>query len=76
MPKTIRHSWKKSKIIQTDGEIYYVLGLEDSILWKWLNYPKPSTDSMPYLSKLHGIFQRTGTENFTICMETQKTPNS
>ena len=31
---------------------------------------------MPYLSKLHGIFQRTGTENFTICMETQKTPNS
>ena len=24
----------------------------------------------------NGIFHRTGTKNFTICMETQKTPNS
>ena len=48
-PKTIRHSWKKSKITQTDGEIYYVLRLEDSILWKWLYYPKLSTDSVQYL---------------------------
>ena len=24
----------------TDGEIYHILGLEDSILWKWLYYPK------------------------------------
>ena len=31
---------------QTDGEIYHVLGLEESILWKWLYYPKQSTDSM------------------------------
>ena len=28
--KTIRHWWKKSKMIQTDGEIYHVLGLEES----------------------------------------------
>ena len=25
---------------QTDGEIYHVLGLEESILWKWLYYTK------------------------------------
>ena len=44
-PKTIRHWWKKSKMPQGDGKIYHVLGLEDSILWKWL-YPRQSTDSM------------------------------
>ena len=31
----------------TDGEIYHVLGLEESTLWKWLYYPKQSTDSIP-----------------------------
>ena len=30
--KTIRHWWKKLKMIQTDGEIYHILGLEDSTL--------------------------------------------
>ena len=30
MQKTIRHWWKKLKMIQTDGEIYHVLGLEES----------------------------------------------
>ena len=38
MQKTIRHWWKKSKMIQTDGKIYYVLGLGESTLWKWLYY--------------------------------------
>ena len=28
---------------QTNGEIFHVLGLEKSILWKWLLYPKQST---------------------------------
>ena len=35
---------------KSDGEIYHVLGLEKSILWKWLYYPKQSTDSMQSLS--------------------------
>ena len=35
---------------QTDGEIYHVLGLEEPILWKWLYYPKQSTDSVQSLS--------------------------
>ena len=34
MQKTIRHQRKKSMMTQTDGEIYHVLGLEESILWK------------------------------------------
>ena len=37
-------------MIPTDGEIYHVLRLEESILWKWLYYPKQSTDSMQPLS--------------------------
>ena len=32
MQKTIRHSGKKLNMIQTDGEIYHVLGLEESML--------------------------------------------
>ena len=34
MQKTVRHWWKKLKMIPTDGEIYHVLGLEESTLWK------------------------------------------
>ena len=36
MQKTIRHWWKKLKMIQIGGEIYHVNGLEESTLWKWL----------------------------------------
>ena len=36
----------KTKMTETDGEIHHVLGLEGSILWKWLYYPKQSTDSV------------------------------
>ena len=39
MQKIIRHWWKKLKMIQIDGELYHVLGLEESALWKWLYYP-------------------------------------
>ena len=46
---------KKSKMMQTDGEIYHVLGLEGSVLSKWLYYPKKSTDSMQSF-KLPGVF--------------------
>ena len=63
-------------MIQTDGEIYHVLGLEESTLCKCLYYPKQCTDSMQSLSNYQWHFYRTRTKNFTICMETQKTPNS
>ena len=52
------------------------LALEESTLWKWLYYPKQSTDSMKSLSTTKCIFHRTRTKHFTICMEIQKTPNS
>ena len=34
---------------QIDGEIHHVLRLEGTILWKWLYYPKQSTDLMQSL---------------------------
>ena len=40
MHKTIRHWWKKSEMTETDGEIYHVLGYEESLFSKWLYYPK------------------------------------
>ena len=48
--KAIKHWWKKSKRTQIDGEIYRVHGLEESIQWKWVYYPKQSIDSMQFLS--------------------------
>jgi len=54
--KTVRYWWKKSKTTQTDGEIHHVLGLEVSILWKWLHYPKQSTDSVQSLSNYQRHF--------------------
>ena len=67
---------KEIKEDTTDGEIYRVHGLEESILSKWLYYPKQSIDLMQSPSSYHGIFHRTRTNNFTICMEIQKTSNS
>ena len=59
---------------QTDGEIYHVLGLEESILSKWQYYPRQSTDSMQSQIQItNGIFHRTRTKNLKICMATQKT---
>ena len=41
----------------TDEELYQVPGLEDSIQWKWLYYPKQSTDLMQTINiKLSVIF--------------------
>ena len=34
----------------TGRKIHHILGLEESILWKWLYYSKQSTDSMQSLS--------------------------
>ena len=39
----LRHWLKKLTRTQTNGKIYHVTRLEESILWKWLYYPKQST---------------------------------
>ena len=49
---------KKSQRTQTDGEIYFVHGLEESILSKWLYYPKQSIDSMQSLSSYQRYFSQ------------------
>ena len=59
----------------TDGEIYHVRGLEESILCKWLYYQKESTDSIEFLSNASVILYGTRSKNLKICMETQKTPS-
>ena len=56
MQKIIGHWWKNLKMIQIDGEIYHVLVLEESTLWKCLYYPKQSTDSMQSLSNSLAFF--------------------
>ena len=44
-------------MIQTDRKINHALRLEESILWKWLCYPRQSTDSMlQSLSNYQGHF--------------------
>ena len=57
-------------------EKYSVHGLEESIECKLVYYPKQSIDSVQSLSSYHGIFQRTRTNSFTICMGLQRTLNS
>ena len=42
----------------TDGEIYHVHGLVESILSKWLYYPKQSVDSMQSLSSYQRYFSQ------------------
>ena len=49
---------KEIEDAQTDGKIYYGLGLEESILSKWLYYPSQSTDSTQSLSNYHWHFSQ------------------
>ena len=61
---------------QTDGKIYCVLGLEESYCQNaYTAQSNLQIQCNPY-EITNGIFHRTRTENFTICMETWKTPNS
>ena len=60
---------KVIKMTQTNGEIYYVLGLEESVFSKWIYYSKQSADSVQFLSNYWGIFYRIRTKMFIICME-------
>ena len=73
--KTIRHWWKKSKMTQIDGKTYHVLGLEESILLKWLYCPRQSTDSMQSLSNYQGHFSQNSNKIFS-SLEAKKTQNS
>ena len=49
---------------QTYGQINHVLGLEETILWKWLYYPKQSTDSMQSLSNHQWYFPQNWNKKF------------
>ena len=42
----------------TNGKLYHVLGLTESILWKLLYYPKQSTNSVQSLSDYQGHFSQ------------------
>ena len=61
---------------ERDGNIYCVLGLEESIFSKWLYYSGQSRDSMQSLKITKGIFNGSITKNFTICIDKQKTLNN
>ena len=83
LPKEAKDQYSKNyqKTIKeteddTDRKIYQVLGLEKSILSKWLYYPRQSTDSVKFLSNYQCHFSQTWAKIFQICIETQKTLNS
>ena len=61
---------------QTDGKINHVNELEELILLKWPYYPRQYTGSIQSCQNINGIFHRTRTNNFLICMKTQKTLSS
>ena len=59
----------------TNGEIYRLLGLEESIF----ENESTTRSNLHFQCNLYqttNFFHRNRTKNFTICMETQKTPNS
>ena len=57
---------------QTDGKIHYVLGLEESILLK-LAIPQGNLQIQCNPWQItNGIFHRTRTKHFEVCMETQR----
>ena len=62
MQKTIRHWWKKLNMIPTDGEIYHVLGLEESMLSKWLYYQSNLQIQCNPYQITNGIFYGTRTK--------------
>jgi hypothetical protein len=63
----------------TNGKLlFYVCGLEELILSKWLNYSMQSTDSMQFLLKFQQHFYRNRRKKTfpKIHKEPQKTSNS
>ena len=72
--ENLRYWWKKLKMIQTDGNIYYVHELEELMLLIWSYHPKQYTDSVHLLSKYQGFFFTELDQIISkICMKTQKT---
>ena len=76
------HWWKKSKMTQTDGELYHALGecsyesiLLISILWN--NTPNNSQIQFNTYQITNGNFHRTKTKQTqtTVCMGTKKAPH-
>ena len=55
-------------------EIYFVFGLEDSILSKWLYYPKQSTYSMQSLSNYQWHFSQIRKKKIYNLYENTKDP--
>ena len=74
--QTIRYWWNKPKMTQIEGETYHVLGLKESMSWRWLYYPKNLQIQYNPYEITSGVFHRIRAKNFTICMETQTIPNS
>ena len=68
---------ERHKDDKADGEMYRVLELEESILWKWLLLPKGNYgfSDIP-IKLLMAFFTELLPDSFTVCRETQKTPNS
>ena len=46
MLRTIKHRYRKLKMIQRNGRIFHALGLEELTLLKWPHYPEQFTDLM------------------------------
>ena len=71
--------WKvelDSKMTQIDGKTYHALGLEESILSKWLYYPRKSTDSVQSLSNYQGHFSQNSNKIFQSLFGITKDPDS
>ena len=74
MQKTVRHWWKKSKITQTNTLCSWT---GRSNIVKMTIWPQSNIQIQCNLYQItSGIFYRTRTKKFIICMETQKIPNS
>ena len=60
----------------TDVKIYYGLGLDESILWKYCNTQSNQQIQCNPYQTTNSIFHRTRKKIFKICIESQKNPNS
>ena len=60
----------------TNGKIYHVLGLEESLLIKWPYYQGNLQIQCNLQLISNGIFYKTRINHFRICIETKKSLNS
>ena len=58
----------------TNGEIYHVLGLEESRLWKWIWYPKQSKIQCKYHQITNGILHGIKTTPPNLHRNTKENP--